>query len=214
MSTDPTAFLYPFIESDERDAGPLLAELAASARRKFDESRSLQAATLARCERDVQAAADAIAARRDAGGSVHAFGTGGSATDAEAAAHRFRRLGVAAQNLAADPAILTALANDVGFDLVFSRQLIAHGDAGDVAIAFSTSGGSANVVEALITARRLGLLTVAIVGYDGGLVAERGLADHCLVVESSSVHRIQECQDGLLRSLVDLVGCARTGGQS
>jgi D-sedoheptulose 7-phosphate isomerase len=205
VTADPTAFLYPFIEAEERATAPLLGDLAASALRKLDESADLQRSTIERCSEELGAAADAMAQRLELGAALFAFGNGGSATDAEAAARGFGAVGLRARNLTADPAILTALANDVGFELVFSRQLIAHAGHDDIALAFSTSGGSSNVVNGLVQARRLGLLTVAILGYDGGTVAADGLADHCLVVRSDSVHRIQESQDALRRRLTDLV---------
>ncbi len=87
-----------------------------------------------------------------------------------------------ARSLVEDQAVLTALANDVGFELVFSRQLIAHARPGDMAIGFSTSGGSVNVIRAFEEARRRGLLTVASCGYDGGAMAASDDIDHCLVV--------------------------------
>jgi D-sedoheptulose 7-phosphate isomerase len=205
MTVEPTAFLYPFIDAEERGTAPLLLDLAVSAREKIDESATLQRDTLERCADELTATADAMVRRFGLGATLFAFGNGGSATDAEAAVHGFGRLGLAARNLAADPAVLTALSNDVGFELVFARQLIAHAGSDDIALAFSTSGGSPNVVAGLIEARRLGLLTVAILGYDGGTVAARGLADHCLVVRSDSVHRVQESQDALRRALADLI---------
>ena len=112
-----------------------------------------------------------------------------------------------AVDLASDSAILTALANDIGPDVLFARQLIAYAGAGDVALAISTSGGSANIVAALVEARRRGLVTVAVVGYDGGRVAAEGLADHVVVSRSEHIPRIQEAQASayhVLRELVEL----------
>jgi D-sedoheptulose 7-phosphate isomerase len=93
-----------------------------------------------------------------------------------------------------EPAVITATANDVGVDVVFVRQLIAQARPCDVAMAFSTSGGSANVVAALVEARKRGLLTIALLGYDGGEIARRGLADIALIVDCDYVPRIQEAQ--------------------
>ena len=90
--------------------------------------------------------------------------------------------------------MLTALGNDVGFDLVFSRQLIAHSGESDIALAMSTSGGSADLLRALEEAKRRGLLTIGFAGYDGGRFATEGYVDFCFVVRSQSVHRIQESQ--------------------
>ena len=99
-----------------------------------------------------------------------------------------------AWSLAADQAILTALGNDVGFDLIFARQLIARAKAGDIAIAMSTSGNSPNLLAALAEARQRGLYTVGFAGYDGGAFADNPNVDACFIVRSQSVHRIQEAQ--------------------
>ena len=99
-----------------------------------------------------------------------------------------------ALNLAADQAVVTALGNDVGFDLVFSRQIIAHAAARDIAVAFSTSGNSRDLMAALSEAHGRGLLTVGFAGYDGGQMAASGDVDYCFVVRSQSIHRIQESQ--------------------
>ena len=142
-----------------------------------------------------------MALRFAAGGRLFAFGNGGSATDAEAAAHRFLHpahgRSLPARSLVSDPSVLTALGNDVGFELVFSRQLIAHARAEDIALGFSTSGGSPNVLRAFAEARSRDLLTVGTCGYDGGAMAASGDVQHCLVVRSDSVHRVQESQQAL-----------------
>jgi D-sedoheptulose 7-phosphate isomerase len=96
--------------------------------------------------------------------------------------------------LTADPAIVTALGNDVGFELVFARQLIARAKAGDIAIAMSTSGNSPNLLTALAEARQRGLYTIGFAGYDGGAFADNPHVDTCFIVRSQSVHRIQESQ--------------------
>ena len=126
------------------------------------------------------------------------FGNGGSSTDATTLAALFARPpagpALPAWSLTADQAILTALANDVGFDLVFARQLIARGSAGDIAVAMSTSGSSADLVQGLREAKRRGMYTIGFAGYDGGDFARSSDVDVCLVVASQSVHRIQESQ--------------------
>jgi D-sedoheptulose 7-phosphate isomerase len=204
VSDEPTGFLYPFIEAEETDAGALLVDLAASARAKFAESRRLQEATAAAMDTELTKAARAMAGRFEARGRLYTFGNGGSASDARMAAELFRRTHPA-RSLVDDQAIVTALANDVGFELVFSRQLIAHARPGDIAMGFSTSGGSTNVLRAMDEARRRGLLTIGLAGYGGGAMAASGQLDHCLVVESDSVHRVQEAQAALVRELRDRV---------
>jgi D-sedoheptulose 7-phosphate isomerase len=111
-----------------------------------------------------------------------------------------------ALDLTEDPAILTAVANDIGAEAMFARQVIAHGRAADTLLALSTSGNSANVVLALSEARRRGMLTIAMVGYDGGSIAADRLADHVVVVRSEHIPRIQEAQATawhMLRRLVE-----------
>lgn len=201
-----TDFLYPFLEGDERDVDALLADLARSARGKAEESASLCRATVARCASDVARAAAAMASAFRAGGRLLTFGNGGSATDAHLAAERFSCTappvpGLAAWCLADESAVLTALANDVGFDVVFARQLAAFGHAGDIALGFSTSGTSTDVVQAFRAARAAGMVTVGLAGYDGGAMASSGDIDHCFVVRSQSVHRIQEAQTAMVAEL-------------
>jgi len=112
-------------------------------------------------------------------------------------------------DLSEDSAILTALANDIGVEAIFRRQVIAYGRQGDALLAFSTSGGSANVLEALVEARGRGLATVAMTGYDGGAIARQGLADHVIITRSQSIPRIQEAQASAWHVLRELIELAR-----
>ncbi|MGA2520697.1 MAG: SIS domain-containing protein [Acidimicrobiales bacterium] len=205
MTGPGTGFLYPFIDGDERDGAGLLDDLAGSAAAKQADSHRLRAATLQACSGEIGRAADALVRRFGAGGRLFAFGNGGSATDADAFVSLFARpprgRALPARSFLADQAVVSALGNDVGFDLVFSRQVIAYGSAQDVAAAFSTSGSSANVLRGLAEARRRGLLTLGWTGYGGGDMATSGVVDHLFVVESSSVHRIQETQDAVATAL-------------
>ena len=98
-----------------------------------------------------------------------------------------------------------ALANDVGLDNVFARQLGAVGERGDIALGITTSGNSGNVVAAFTEARRRGLLTIALTGYDGGAVARTGAVDFCFVARREFVPRIQEGHATLWHSLLELV---------
>ena len=149
----------------------------------------------------MDAAAAAMASCFDGGGRMLAFGNGGSATDAAGTVDLFRRpphgRPLPALSLVDDQAVLTALANDVGFELVFSRQVIAHGRSGDIAVGFSTSGDSVNMLRAFEEASQRGLVTVGLCGYEGAAMAVSDAVQHCLVVRSESVHRIQETQDAL-----------------
>jgi D-sedoheptulose 7-phosphate isomerase len=141
------------------------------------------------------------------GGRLLALGNGGSATDAMDVVADLRSPPAGrprpAIDLAEDPAILTALANDIGVEAVFSRQVIAHGRPGDVLLALSTSGSSENVLRALEEARRRDLLTIALVGYDGGRIAAEGLADHVVVSRSEHIPRIQEAQASVYHLLCE-----------
>jgi D-sedoheptulose 7-phosphate isomerase len=129
------------------------------------------------------------------GGKLMFFGNGGSAADAQHLAteltirYRTNRAPIAAIALTTDTSALTAAGNDLGFDNIFARQIEALGRAGDIAIAISTSGRSANVISALKQARAMGLVTAAL-GGEGGEMA--GLAVHLLAVPSDTVARIQE----------------------
>jgi D-sedoheptulose 7-phosphate isomerase len=215
--SEPTSFLYPFIDAEEHDAGALLLDLAESARRKAAQSAALRVATLARCDDRLRQAADAMAHRFRHGGRLFTFGNGGSATDADATAELFRDppagRPLPALSLVEDTAVITALANDVGFDLVFSRQIIAHARAGDMAFGFSTSGDSVDVVRAFEESARRGLLTIGLSGNQGGAMAASGWVEHCIVVESASVHRVQETQDAIAFTLWSLVQSALKGDE-
>jgi D-sedoheptulose 7-phosphate isomerase len=198
MSDEPTNFLYPFIDAEQDDPTSLLADLAASARAKAAESLALRRSTLEANADLLDRAAAETARRFAAGGRMFTFGNGGSCTDSTTLASLFARPPVGsslpAWSLTADQAIVTALGNDVGFELVFARQLIARAQAGDIAIAMSTSGSSPNLLTALAEARQRGLYTIGFAGYDGGAFANNRNVDACFVVRSQSVHRIQESQ--------------------
>ncbi|HWY90946.1 MAG TPA: SIS domain-containing protein [Solirubrobacteraceae bacterium] len=210
--TGASSFLYPFLAQREDDLDAVVADVRASVLAKAAEVAALRAQTLGEGELPLRDAARAMRARLDAGGRVLALGNGGSATDAMDAVADLRAPPAgwparAAIDLTEDPGILTAIANDVGEESIFSRQIIAHGRAQDTLLAFSTSGGSRNVLAALVEARRRGMLTIALVGYDGGRIAAEGLADHVIVTRSEHIPRIQEAQASawhVLRELVEL----------
>jgi D-sedoheptulose 7-phosphate isomerase len=160
-----------------------------------------------------------MAGRFAAGARLMTFGNGGSSTDARAVASRFLvpvpgARALPALALAEDVATLTALANDVSFDVVFARPLAALGRPGDIALGLSTSGGSANVLRGFAEAHRSGMLTVGLAGYAGGAMAEaaaRGEIDFLFVMPSESVHRIQEAQTSTYHVLWELVQIALAG---
>jgi D-sedoheptulose 7-phosphate isomerase len=140
--------------------------------------------------------ARAMMATLRAGGKILWCGNGGSAGDSQHLAAeligRFRRerRGLASLALTTDSSVLTAMANDYGYEVVFSRQVEALGAAGDLLVGLSTSGNSRNVLCALEAARSQGMVTVAFTGAGGGRMAK--LADHLFAVESKDTARIQE----------------------
>lgn len=200
-----TSFLYPFLDRSERDAPALLDDLAQSAAAKAELSRELFEATAEVCRAVLEEAAAEMARRFSAGGRLFTFGNGGSATDASGMAQLFADPPVGqplpARSLALDYSVLTALGNDVGYELVFSRQLIAAASGGDIAVGLSTSGNSDNVIAAFGEAQRRGMLTIGLAGYEGGAMAASDHVGNCLVVRSDSVHRIQEAQAALIFEL-------------
>ncbi len=216
MSGEPRDFgreLYPFLYAPTGNGGgaALLEAVKQSTLAKCAEVVALRNEMLAEFEGEVERAASAMAARFTAGGMLIAFGNGGSATDADDAASdciraplpEWQRL--PALSLTAECATVTALTNDVGFEHVFSRQVAALGKRGDIALGFSTSGNSANVVSAMKQARRRGLLTVAFCGYDGGALAKTGDVDHCFIARREYVPRIQEGHATMWHALLEQV---------
>jgi D-sedoheptulose 7-phosphate isomerase len=110
-------------------------------------------------------------------------------------------LPIRALSLAAEPATITAIANDVGREFIFLRQLIAQVRPHDVVVALSTSGGSLNVITTLEEARKRGNKTIALLGYDGGEILRRGLADRAIVVRSDYIPRIQAAQGTIYHTM-------------
>jgi D-sedoheptulose 7-phosphate isomerase len=205
-----STFLYPFLEQQTGNLDDVVEDVRRSVLMKSNEIGELRTRTLAGGREALEGAAATVREALDAGGRVLAFGNGGSATDAMDAVADFRRAPQGwpyrrALDLTADSAILTALANDIGAEVLFQRQVIAYGREGDVALAISTSGNSRNIVEALLEARRRRLATVAMVGYDGGRIAAEGLADHVVVAPSEHIPRIQEAHASAYHVLRELV---------
>lgn len=205
-----TEALYPFLHPAEPvDLDEVLAEVRRSTEDKAREIAALRRSLAAVHGERLVACARRMAEAFRAGGRLLAFGNGGSSTDAQALTALFTRPPAPARPLPAtclpqDVAAVTALSNDVGFAVVFARQIAALGRAGDIAVGLSTSGGSANVVAAFAEAARRGLVTVGFAGYDGGSLGTAGTVEHLFVVPSSSVHRIQEAQMTLYHVLWEL----------
>jgi len=197
--------LYPFLYAPAPQHAGADQDLIRSTEEKIEEAGALRAACLERYRDALAGCGRQIADRVRAGGRVLCCGNGGSSTDAQALASLCVQpphgRPIAALSLSADTAVITALANDVGFDVVYARQLATLAGPHDVLVGLSTSGNSANVMRAFDEARRRNLLTVGFAGNDGGQMAAEGRLDYLFVVPSSSVHRIQEAQTTLYHVL-------------
>ena len=199
-------FLYPFLGQQKQEMTGVVEDVAASIEMKVAEDAKLRTQVAKEQSEQIANAAMAMRERIDRGGKLILFGNGGSATDANdwaidcvspPAGYR----PIPAVSLSLEPANITALANDVGTEVIFLRQLIAQARPEDIAVGISTSGGSKNIVMALEEARKRKLLTVALLGYDGGEIVRRGLADHPLIVRSDYIPRIQEVQASIYHIL-------------
>jgi D-sedoheptulose 7-phosphate isomerase len=201
--------LYPFLHGQEQDPAALDASLMQSIAEKARESRETSVRFFAEQAPALLDAAKALAAVYRGSGRMFTMGNGGSSCDASHVAVEFLhpitagRPALAAINLTADVAMTSAVGNDVGFEHIFVRQIVAHGRAGDGLIGLSTSGNSANLIAAFVKAKEMRLTTIGFSGGDGGKMA--GVCDHCLVVPTTSVHRIQECHVAAYHILWDLV---------
>ena len=212
-----SSFLYPFLSESEsdldgsarrrarlggdegaRDRGAARADACATAPRRWTAAAAALRAVLRARRNAARARQRRLRDRRDG----HRRRPRAAAAGGAGAPRR-------ALDLSADPAIVTAIANDIGPQAVFARQVIAYGGVGDALIAFSTSGDSRSVIDALAEARKRGLVTIALVGYDGGRVAAEGLADHLIVSRSQHIPRIQEAQATASHLLRELVGAER-----
>jgi D-sedoheptulose 7-phosphate isomerase len=194
-----SGFLYPFLGRDRQSSSAIVTEVAESIRMKVQDDAELRKQAAKEDSVQIAGAAQAIGERVASGGKLILFGNGGSATDANDWAidcvippSGYRPM--PAISLALEPANITAVANDIGVEAIFLRQLIAQAQPEDIAIGISTSGGSRNIIAALEEARKKKLVTVALVGYDGGEIKRRALADSVIVVHSDYIPRIQEVQ--------------------
>jgi len=205
---------YPFLHEERTSDGKLLEDLGFSLLEKARESAEVKTKFFADNRDAILSASLRMAKAFHRGGKLLVCGNGGSATDAQHIAVEFMhqitvgRKALPAICLTNDMAMMTAVANDVGFDDVFTRQIIALANEGDVLLAISTSGNSKNLMHAFATARRMRMTTVGLAGSNGGEMAELaagGLLDFCLTVPTSSIHRIQETHVALYHIMWDMV---------
>jgi D-sedoheptulose 7-phosphate isomerase len=202
--------LYPFLYDGATSVDDLLSDVARSTSAKAAEIVELRRRVGAQeADRVAACAADLVSAFAG-GGKLMAFGNGGSSSDAQEVAQSFLdpahddERPLPALCLTNDVAVVTALSNDVDFEVIFARQVRAFGKPGDVVVGLSTSGNSPNVVRAFADAKDMGLVTVGLAGNDGGQMAASAAIDHLFVVPSASVHRIQEVQTTLYHVLREL----------
>ena len=214
IGDDFSRAFYPFLHEDEKKPQDLMEELRFSLMEKARESVEIKTGFFDQNKDAILAASLAMAKAFHRGHKMLVCGNGGSATDAQHVAVEFMHPAVVGRKalpaicLANDMAMVTAVANDVGFDDVFTRQIIALGREGDVLLCISTSGNSENLLHAFATARRMKLVTLGFAGDGGGKMEEmraNGLLDFCLTVPTSSIHRIQETHVALYHIMWDMV---------
>ncbi|MGH3620613.1 MAG: D-sedoheptulose-7-phosphate isomerase [Sciscionella sp.] len=209
--------LYPFLYSTSSDVDAVMAKVRQSTVDKAREIIELRRRVAELNGSKLLECVTAMAARFSRGGRLFAFGNGGSSTDAQDMAAQFMAPPVGVRPLPAfaltgDVAVVTALSNDIGFDVVFARQLAAFGKRNDIALGLSTSGNSANLLAAFDEASRRGMLTIGIAGETGGKMGELDTIDYLFVVPSPSVHRIQEAQTTIYHALCELTALSLTDG--
>jgi len=203
---------YPFLfEGGKASIEDVLAQVRHSTLEKCHEVVALRRATLDGSGKQIVAAGQAMAKVFAAGATLLAFGNGGSATDAQDLVAELLNppfpnwSSLPAIALTNDIAVVTAVGNDVGFDNVYARQVIAYGRPGDIALGISTSGNSTNVLVALEQAKKQRLLTVALVGYDGGKMMRSAAVDFCINAPSDHIPRIQEAQATAYHALQEVI---------
>ncbi len=215
MSTEGSEYdrlFYPFLfEGGVASVEEVLAQVRHSTLEKCREIIALRRATLAQCGAQIIAAGKAMARAFASGATLLAFGNGGSTTDAQDLVYDLLHPpfpGISplpALALTNDSAVITAVGNDIGFENIFARQLIAFGRPGDIAVGISTSGNSPSLLRAFEQARRQGMLTLGLAGYDGGKMARSTALDFCLIAPGDHIPRIQEAQATIYHSLLEVI---------
>jgi len=210
MTKDHLKELYPFLHGKAQDPQRLNRALVDSVEQKAKHHQDVFSVFFAKNAQAVVGAARTIADVYRRNGRLFSMGNGGSSCDAAHVAVEFLhpitagRPALTAIDLTCDRTMMTAVGNDLGFDHIFVRQIIAQGRAGDGLVGISTSGNSGNLVKAFLKAKEMGLKTIGLAGNTGGEMAKLGL-DHCLIVETDSIHRVQECHVAIYHILWDLV---------
>jgi len=203
---------YPFLfEGGKASIEDVLAQVRHSTLEKCREVIALRRATLEHSGKLIVSAGEAMAQAFANGATLLAFGNGGSTTDAQDFVTELINPPFPAWSplpaiaLTNDSAVITGVGNDVGIDNIYARQVIAFGRPGDIALGISTSGNSTNVLVALEQAKKQGLLTVALAGYDGGKTMRSSAVDYCILSPSDHIPRIQEAQATAYHALIEVI---------
>ncbi len=211
-ASDYDRMFYPFLfESAKVNPDDVLAQVRHSTIEKCHEIVALRRTMLKESGQQIIAVGRAMAKAFNDGATLLAFGNGGSTTDVQDMVTQLLNPqyttwpSLPAIALTNDIAVITAVGNDVGFDNIFSRQIIAFGRRGDIALGISTSGNSTNILAAFEQAKRQGMLTIALAGYDGGKAARSRAVDHCIVTPSDHIPRIQEAQATTYHALLEIL---------
>lgn len=206
---------YPYLfEGGKASIQEVLAQVQHSTLEKCREVIELRRVTLETFSEKILTAGRMMAHAFTRGATLLAFGNGGSTTDAQDLVTELLIppfpgwIALPAISLTNDIAVITAVGNDVGFDNIFTRQVIAFGREGDIALGISTSGNSANVLLALEQAKKQGLLTIGLAGYDGGKMARSTSVDVCISAPSDHIPRIQEAQATVYHALLEVIQAA------
>jgi len=203
---------YPFLfEGGKASLEEVLAQVRHSTLEKCSDIIALRRTTWTSSHQQIVAAGRAMTHAFVDGATLFAFGNGGSATDAQDLVTELLHppfpnwSPLPAIALTNDIAVVTAVGNDVGYNNVFARQVIAFGRPGDIAVGFSTSGNSANVLLALEQAKKQGLLTIGLTGYDGGKMLRSTVINFCINSPSDHIPRIQEAQATVYHALIEVI---------
>jgi D-sedoheptulose 7-phosphate isomerase len=202
--------LYPFLNNKKSDVITMNQSLLDSVERKFTEHQRIVGEFFSKNNQAVVDCANGIANVYKQDGRLFSMGNGGSSSDASHIAVEFLhpvttgRPALPAYDLTCDKTLMTAIANDVGYQNVYSRQVANLVRKNDALVGISTSGNSENLLKAFAQAKKIGAVTIALTGGNGGEMAKMEL-DHCLIIDSDSIHRIQECHVAIYHVLWDLV---------
>ena len=203
---------YPFLfEGGKASIEDVLAQVRHSTLEKCREVIALRRATLDHSGTLIVAAGEAMERAFANGATLLAFGNGGSTTDAQDLVTELNNppfptwSPLPAIAITNDIAVITGVGNDVGIENIYARQVIALGRPGDIALGISTSGNSTNVLLALEQAKKQGLLTIALVGYDGGKMMRSSAVDYCILSPSDHIPRIQEAQATAYHALIEVI---------